>query len=133
MIDSLFEEANCDQAEFISLLKNALEGHRIDSHRLTEIAAAVAPHFSVKRGRKITAASAAHEFLFRQELGLILKRGPYRGRRRATAYEDPRSEATRLEFDLLSFDSRPAKRRLKPRQVQGRQQDRNIPGPNRCK
>jgi hypothetical protein len=75
LIDSLFEQAG-NEVEFIGLLKNALDGHRIDSHRLTDIAAAVAPLISVKRGPKITAQSAAHEFLFREVPKLPIKRRP---------------------------------------------------------
>ena len=84
---------------------------------LTDIAAAVAPHISIKRGAKITAASAAHEFLFRQELELSIKRRPYLGRRRKGAYCDPKTEATRLEFNKPTFDSRPARKRLKARRI----------------
>jgi hypothetical protein len=104
LVDTLFDKAKLDETEFINLLRRALDGHRVDRHRLTDIAAAVAPHISIKRGAKITAWSAAHEFLFRQELELSIKRRPYLGRGRKGAYCDPRTEATRLEFNKPTFD-----------------------------
>lgn len=117
LVDMLFDKAKLDEAEFMTLLRRVLDGHRVDRQRLTDIAAAVAPHISIKRGAKITAASAAHEFLFRQELELSIKRRPYLGRRRKGAYCDPRTEATRLEFNKPTFDSRPARKRLKARRI----------------
>ena len=117
LVDTLFDKAKLDEAEFITLLRRALDGHYVDRQRLTDIAAAVAPYISIKRGVKITAASAAHEFLFREELELSLRRRPYLGRRRKGAYCDPRTEATRLEFNQPTFDSRPARKRLKARRI----------------
>jgi hypothetical protein len=115
LIESLFAKAKLNELEFVHLLKMAIAGNDIDRQHLTDIAAAVDPFVAIRRGPKITAASAAHEFLFREALRLHLKRRPYMGRSRAAPYTDPRTEATRLEFGLATFDSRSARRRVKPR------------------
>jgi hypothetical protein len=115
LIESLFDKAKLNEVEFIHLLNVTIAGNDTDRKRLIDIAGEVAPFVAIRRGPKIMAASAAHEFLFREELGLHLKRRPYLGRGRAGRYIDPRSEATRLEFGLATFDSRSARRRVKSR------------------
>jgi hypothetical protein len=113
IIETIFDDAGQSEIELMGLLQAVCDGRGVDRQRITDIAAAVAPHISLRRGPKITAWSAAHEFLFGQDLELRLKRGPYLGRMRAEQYVEPRTEATCKEFGLANFDSRPARRRIK--------------------
>lgn len=110
-VGELLYKANVDDFEFMRLLKLAAEGHRNAFNHVTEIAAKVAPQLSIKRGPKISVASAAHESFLRDEFGLGLGPWPKPQQDRAAEYVDALTAATRAEFKISDFDPRPAQRR----------------------
>jgi hypothetical protein len=115
IIETIFADAGLDEFEFIRSLKSVAEGHEFAYQRLTEIAASVAPHLSIRRGLKVSAASAAHEF-FLEYAVMPLEPRSYSWNELKGTFTDPVTEATRLEFGRRHFDPRPAYRRLKARQ-----------------
>jgi hypothetical protein len=82
---------------------------------LCAIAATVAPRLSVSRGRKISAASAAHEFVS-EELGQAYTFSPV-----LEDFTDELTKATRIEFGDPNFDPRPAVRRARAGQKRQKQ------------
>ena len=116
IIETIFDDADLSASEFIGLLKSVVEGHEVSWRRITEIAAAVAPHLSIPRGLKVSAASAAHEFFLECVVGPIELRA-YTWNEIPGKCTDPATEATRREFANSNFDPRPAYRRLKSRRI----------------
>jgi len=114
IIETTFDEAGYDATEFIGLLRCVVEGKAVDCQRIAEIAAGVTPNLTLSRGPKISASSAAHEFLLREPRIMNCARRRARSREiRRAEYVGPLTEATRLEFGIPDFDPRPARRRLK--------------------
>jgi hypothetical protein len=107
----LFSEAAQSETEFIKLLEAVVQGKTADVGRLVGICAAIAPSLSLGRGPKVCAPSAAHEFILESGIKLNKKRVPYARRDRAARNDDALTEATRVEFDVPDFDSRPSRRR----------------------
>jgi hypothetical protein len=116
IIETIFTEAGLSETEFIRLLESLVEGRDTDCHRMTEIAAMVSPHLSLPRGPRISAPSAAHQFLLDPEIGIFRGLLPGAHQNRPAEYVDALTEATRREFNIPDFDPRPARRRLKVRQ-----------------
>jgi hypothetical protein len=116
IIETIFDDADLSASEFIGLLRAVVEGHEVACPRITEIAAAVAPHLSIPRGLKVSAASAAHEFFLECVVGPIELRA-YTWNEIPGKCTDPATEATRREFANSNFDPRPAYRRLKSRRI----------------
>jgi hypothetical protein len=112
IIESIFAAADIFEGEFMHLLKRATEGEQVDYQRITDIAASITPCLPANRGPKVSAASAAHEFLLNPEIDLSAARRPVAYQDRVAEYVDPLTAATRLEFDNTDFDSRPARRRI---------------------
>jgi hypothetical protein len=117
IIETIFDHAGLDVFEFIRSLKSIAEGHKIASHRLTEIAASLSPHLSIARGRKIAAASLAHEYFLESMVTPMERRRAYTWNYVEGDFTDRATEATRLEFGCPDFDPRPACRRMKTRQA----------------
>jgi hypothetical protein len=115
IIETIFDDAGFNEFEFVRLLKSVAEGDEGAYHRLTEIAASLAPHLSIRRGLKVSAASAAHEF-FLEYVVMPMEPRAYSWNDPKGQFTDPVTEATRREFDHRHFDPRPAYRRLKARQ-----------------
>jgi hypothetical protein len=115
IIETIFDDAGLNESEFVRLLGSVAAGHQIGYHRLTEIAASLAPHLSIPRGLKVSAASAAHEF-FLEDVVMPLEPRAYSWNEPKGKFTDPVTEATRHEFERRHFDPRPAYRRLKARQ-----------------
>jgi hypothetical protein len=112
IIETALDEIGLSGIEFLELLKALVEGRDVDCRRITEIAARLAPHLSLRRGPKISAASAAHEFF----LAVIERNyGPhaYTWNAHEDNFTDPVTKATRMEFDEPGFDPRPTHRRRK--------------------
>jgi hypothetical protein len=121
-----FKEAHSNVFEFVSLLQSAVERREVAS-RLTEIAAGLTPHLSISRGPKISAPSAAHEFL----LDYVLPDKPptftwnadaplpHRAIRRTNKgdFTDSFTRATRQEFSNPYFSPQAACRRVKRRRL----------------
>jgi hypothetical protein len=114
IVETIFEDAGLDEREFISLLKSFAEGNELALRRVTEIAASLAPHLPNARGRKVSAASAAHEFFLENTVPQIEPRA-YTWDDYNEEYTDPVTEAARREFNLGYFDPHPARRRMKAR------------------
>jgi hypothetical protein len=112
IIETIFFEAGLIELEFVRLLESVVEGREVDCRRITEIAAVLAPRLSLPRGPKVSAPSAAHEFLLDPEIGITLRRPPATYRKRKAEYIDALTAATRLEFNAPHFDPRPARRRI---------------------
>jgi hypothetical protein len=112
IVGDLLYRANVDEFEFMRLLNLVAEGREVEFNRLKEIAAEVASQLSIKRGPKIRPASAAHEFFLNGNIGIELGPWPEPQQDRAAEYVDALTAATRKEFEIPDFDSRPAKRRL---------------------
>jgi hypothetical protein len=105
------------KSEFIGLLESVVEGREVAWRRITEIAAAVAPFLSIPRGRKTSAASAAHEFLLDEAPSLTHVHG-YTWDPVADDFSDRPTQAIRREFGCANFDPRPSRRRSKRRNAQ---------------
>jgi hypothetical protein len=113
IVETLFSDADQSETELIGILKAVVDGKAVDVNRLAEICAAIAPHLSLDRGPKVSAPSAAHNFILESGIELTKRRLPYARRDRSASNDDALTEATRREFDIPHFDSRPARRRLK--------------------
>ena len=111
IIETIFDDANLRESEFIGLLKSVVEGGEVAWQRITEIAALVVPHLPSPRGRRITAASATHEFLLEELISVTGSQGytwdPYR-----EDFADHLTQATRREFACPRFSPQSAHRRL---------------------
>jgi hypothetical protein len=111
LIETIFDEVGITECEFIRLLESLVEGRKVDCNRIAEIAAMISPQLSLRRGPKVRAASAAHEFLLDSEFEFSSRCRPAAYQKRAAEYVDPLTAATRLEFGEPDFDPRPARRR----------------------
>ena len=105
----IFDGVDVSVSEFVESLEAVVRGDHTASQRVREIAAVLTPHLSVRRGRRVSAASSAHEML------LSLTSGSYTWDDLIRDYSDPQTGATRLAFGDPDFDPRPAHRRRKER------------------
>lgn len=108
-IETLFVELGRDEFHFVHLLQSANEGNDGAYAELAEIARGLP--VNSRRGPRIKAASAAHEFFMEALAGLNLEHG-YTWDPVKLICTDDLSEAARREFNLSNFDPRPAYRRL---------------------
>lgn len=108
------KEAHPNVFEFVSLLQSAVERREV-AGRLTEIAAGLTPHLSISRGPKVSAPSAAHEFL----LDYVLPDKPPTFTWNASKREctDSFTRATQREFNNPYFSPQAACRRVKRRRL----------------
>jgi hypothetical protein len=111
VIEEMFSKAGCDESEFIRSLKAVAAGDQASYGRLREIAAGLTPRLTMRRGPKITASSAAHEFFLR-ELVQPRQKVTWSRDELNKRFTDPVTRATSREFDDPSFDPRPACRRV---------------------
>jgi hypothetical protein len=112
IIETIFDRAGLHETEFIDLLEAILNTEDVDYRRLPEIAAEIAPHLSLSRGPKISAPSAALEFLLENGVSELIKgKRPSSWRSRSEEYCDALTEATRREFATSRFESRSVRRR----------------------
>jgi hypothetical protein len=114
IVDGLFRNAGLHEGEFLRLLQTVIDGGAIDRERIRTIAAAMVPSLPQVRGRKMSAASTAHELFLETNASFGLP-GGYTRSGIDGEYTDPRTQATRQEFDDRDFDPRPAHRRVKRR------------------
>jgi hypothetical protein len=113
VVETIFDTAGLDVFEFVRLLESYSAGNETEYPRLREIAASLAPHLPVRRGPKISAASAAHEFFLKNVVAELETRHAYTWDAYQGKCTDSATEATRREFSRPSFDPRPAYRRSK--------------------
>jgi hypothetical protein len=92
-------------------LNSIVYGGQHDHRRLMEIAANFCSRLGTRRGRKLSPASAAHEFLL-EHLGC-----GYTWHIDDEDYSDPLTLATREEFDDPDFSPRSARRRVNARRT----------------
>lgn len=114
VIETIFESAGLQECEFLKLLNEVVDGNHDGMKRISEIAASVSQTLSIRRGPKISAASAAHEFFMEQTKEKIELRA-YTYDDVVGDFTDSLTMATRREFDDPHFDPKPARRRLKAR------------------
>jgi hypothetical protein len=112
VIESMFASVNVDECKFMRLLEDAVDNDEIDYQRITDSATVIASRLSVARGPKVSAASAAYEFILNPEFEFSIPqcRHPTYPYGRAE-YINALTAATRLEFNEPNFDPRPAQRR----------------------
>ena len=108
-LEAIFPDIDLEN-EFIELLYGMVEGDHVDFNRLREIAVASAPNQVIRRGRKPSAASVAHEFLLHH-----IQHG-YTWRIDNEDFSDAVTVATRTEFDDPDFSPRAARRRVRAMQ-----------------
>jgi hypothetical protein len=113
IVETVFDEAGYNESEFIGLLRATVARQPVSYDRIMQIAALLVPYLSLKRGPAMTAASIAHEHcLSLPQIAQHLKRRPPDTQQKQAEYVDALTQATRREFGLPNFDSRPARRRL---------------------
>ena len=110
VIEEFFVDDRQEEFEFVRLLQAYAEGHSQVRGRLSEIAAGIMPHLSCRRGPKVRAASASHEYLLGILEELQLSRA-YTWNESDGEFSDAATAAARKEFGLAWFDPRPARRR----------------------
>jgi hypothetical protein len=110
-----FKSLGLNETEFIELLTSIVNQQEVDYRRIIEIAAKVAPSLSLPRGRKVTAACAAHTFLFENAPSLLGRAG-FTWDSYEEDFTDELTQATRMEFRRPRFNPQPASRRLNRQQ-----------------
>jgi hypothetical protein len=113
IIRAIFLEAHLSGHILIKMLPSAAQGEEMAIERVLEIARMAAPRIRIRRGPKITAASAAHE-LFLEKHGIV-GASAYSYSDLEENFVDEPTQATRLEFPGAPFGPQPASRRLKAR------------------
>lgn len=116
-LGNVFDAGDVSVFEFEEALEGALRGDIAACRRVTEVAAALAPGLSVRRGPKVSAAGFGHELLLRCVANTV---GPksYTSDPVSGDFTDPMTRATRLAFGNPRFDPRPAFRRQGARRGQ---------------
>ena len=110
IVEGIFDRAGLDVFDFVRELEAALTGDRAAADRIAQISKALLPHLSIPRGPKISAESAAHEFLKRCN-GLRDDKSSYSWNEGRGEFTDAATKATQREFKNSRFDPRPARRR----------------------
>jgi hypothetical protein len=118
IIETIFNESGLQESEFISLLKLYKDRHGSEYQRLTEIAASLIPQLRTPSGRRVSAASAAHQF-FLENLPKQIEQTAYTHNPIEDDFTDALTKATRREFGVNKFDPRPAHRRRRAGLSQG--------------
>jgi hypothetical protein len=116
IVDTICCEAGLRETDLLPLLQATLDGQQVDQRRIVEIVSRLGPALSTPRGPKLSAASAAHEFLLDPELPVLAGRNAYTWSDIDGNFTDALTRATRIEFSDPNFDPRPARRRIKERQ-----------------
>jgi hypothetical protein len=116
-LGNAFSAVDISVFEFVEALEGAVRGDLGAFQRVTEVAAALAPGLSIRRGRKASAVSIAHELLLIFVANTAGSKSytydPVSG-----DFTDPMTRATRLAFGNPGFDPRPAFRRQRARRRQ---------------
>lgn len=114
-VADMLHEASVDEAEFMGLLQAVVDGREAELRRIFRLAAAAVPHLSGRRGPKISAPSATHEFLLDHKFPVPLRPWPKVRQEYAAEYIGALTAATRKEFGNADFDPRSARRRTRGR------------------
>jgi hypothetical protein len=116
-LSDVFQGSSISVFEFVEALEGAVRGEFAACRRVREVAAALGPGLSVRRGPKVTEASITHQLL----LGCVANTaGPksYTFNPVSGDFTDPLTRATRLAFGNSRFDPRPAFRQHRARRQQ---------------
>jgi hypothetical protein len=119
IVDTICCEVGLREMDLLPLLQALVDGKPYEHQKLSDILQKLHPALSVPRGRKRSAASAAHEFALEGDLPAKLGCSTYTLDDVVGDFTDPLTQATRLEFGDPTFDPRPAHRRLKRRRLAG--------------
>jgi tRNA nucleotidyltransferase (CCA-adding enzyme) len=111
-VGDLLYRANIEDFHFMRLVKSVADGKETDIDALIAMAAKAAPHLSLRRGPKISRASATHEFFLEDRLEVMRGPLPEAGPNRPAEYVDALTQATRAEFKNDNFSSRTARERV---------------------
>jgi hypothetical protein len=116
-LSDAFHGSDISVFEFVEALEGAAPGELAACRRVTEVAAAVAPRLSFRRGPKVSEMSITHELLLTYVANMP---GPksYTYSEIGGDFTDPLTRATRSAFGHLRFDPRPAFRRHRARRQQ---------------
>ena len=107
-------DASINGSEFLESLRSLARGDCGSLLRVAKIMAGIVDRLSAPRGRRLSAASAAHE-LFLENIEKLLRPRAYTRNPIKNDYTDAATMATRQEFAAPKFDPRPAFRRLRRR------------------
>ena len=113
-LGNAFSGVDISVFEFVESLEAVARGDYTACERVTEIAAVLAPRLALRRGRKPSAASIAHEFWL-SNMGKLTGQMSYTWNEARGDFTDPLTRATRLAFGVPDFDPRPAFRRQRAR------------------
>jgi hypothetical protein len=113
-LGGVFNGSDVSVFEFVEALEGAVRGDVAACQRVAQVATALAPGLSVRRGRKVSTASLTHEFSLVYVANIP---GPkaYTYDPVSEDYTDPLTRATRLAFGDPDFDPGPARRRQRKR------------------
>jgi hypothetical protein len=113
-LGGVFNGSDVSVFEFVEALEGAVRGDVAACQRVAQVATALAPGLSVRRGRKVSTASLTHEFSLVYVANIA---GPkaYTYDSVSDDYTDPLTRATRLAFGDPDFDPGPARRRQRKR------------------
>jgi hypothetical protein len=118
VFDQIFQDAGLDVFAFVRLLESTSRGDELAYLSLREMAASLEPHLPETRGRKITAAAAAYQFLM-EDMAEIVGQSAYTwkdlpdGKTKKGDFVDPATLATRREFNQKRFSPMRARGRIR--------------------
>jgi hypothetical protein len=116
-LSDAFHDSDISVFDFVEALEGAVRGELAACRRVREVAAALAPGLSVRRGPKVSEASITHRLLFSY---LAKTAGPksYTYNAHIEDFTDPLTRATRTALNKPKFDPRPAFRQYTARRQQ---------------
>jgi hypothetical protein len=115
IIDTICCEVDLREWDLLKPLRLIVDDETADRQYLVAVVAKLGPALRVRRGRKTSAASFAHQFLLEGGLPEQLKCSALTYDAEVEDFTDPLTQATRSEFGDSDFDPRPAKRRAQGR------------------
>jgi hypothetical protein len=117
IVDTICCEVGLREMDLLPLLQAVVDGNSGNPQKLTDVLKKLRLALSVPRGRKRSAASAAHEFALDGDLPAQLGCSAYTLNDIVGDFTDPLTLATHIEFEDPAFDPRPAYRRVKRRRL----------------
>jgi hypothetical protein len=115
IIDTICCEVGLREWDLLTPLRRIVEDDTADCQLLVEVVAKLGPALRVRKGRKTSPASFAHQFLLEGGLPDHLNCSTLTYSEEAEDFTDPLTRATRVEFGDNDFSPRAARRRAKGR------------------
>lgn len=112
VLAQILKDSGVNVFDLVRLLESVAQGDETAYVRLEQYARALEPNLPRPRGRRISAPSAAHEFML-QNFSPLIGQTAYSWNEIKGECTDALTEATRREFGLKRFDPRPAYHRAK--------------------